>query len=556
MKWAKKALRRLTSALGRDESDGSDSSPDDTPSGGLVAALDRSWSGRGGRRYYHGPSRDVSQRAGLAHPANGGAAVPLQGRLSSYHYSGTSSAGQRPAAVPAAPRVVRVAVAGNAGSPAAGASTALMRRVSSSPCLVVSAPSQPANRQTTKDSASSVTAPGLRASSGYDDDASAAPTSPGGVADAPAVASASSDGTPRGVSLLSRQLRPEADTSSNSSRKVSGEGPARPGPGLPLPRSGLSTALQRSHEPSHHGGTHGLPTSPPERLLSRDQDRRTPGDPIGSWAERVTNYSRSQGGRRASGRAGAGDSARASPPADTKGGRASAPLILSTHIDPTELALALQSLDTAGASHPDTQRRVSGSISSPRQAVKIVGDPDWRFSPLHLDGAVLPIGAGTSAPARPGDVVVGSWSAAGMLAAAAESLPIGRGEVRGGASSFGELEAAAATAAAAPDGIAREKDWNRRFVRRWREVRRRAHLQAIGLRSLWRVSSPGQHANPELLLDNPALDTVPPLICGAANSHGAWSSRAGGVGMASKGGAMHRDPSLATMLRGEVAEVC
>jgi hypothetical protein len=124
-----------------------------------------------------------------------------------------------------------VALTDGAGSPAAGASAALMRRVSSNPCLVVSAPSQPANRQITKDSASSVTAPGLRAGWRDEDDAPTAPTSPGGDADAPAVASASSDSTPRGVSLLSRQLHPEANSSSNGSRKVSSEGPARSGPG-------------------------------------------------------------------------------------------------------------------------------------------------------------------------------------------------------------------------------------------------------------------------------------------------------------------------------------
>lgn len=95
-------------------------------------------------------------------------------------------------------------------------------------------------------------------------------------------------------------------------------------------------------------------------------------------------------------------------------------------------------------------------------------------------------------------------------------------------------------------------------------VRRRAYLQALGLRSLWRVNSPSDRHDPLELLTNdmPACDN---------GMRRAWSvsrlvqqreeaakrgSTALPVARRPSLGSLHKDPSLGSLLLGEVAEVC
>lgn len=97
-------------------------------------------------------------------------------------------------------------------------------------------------------------------------------------------------------------------------------------------------------------------------------------------------------------------------------------------------------------------------------------------------------------------------------------------------------------------------DWNAKFIRRWKAVRHRARLQALGVRSLWKLNSPrNEHHLPELLVHD--ISTTIGVDKGT-KAPGATSSS-----MAMKANRsrhdMTRDPSLATMLLSEeVAEVC
>lgn len=98
-------------------------------------------------------------------------------------------------------------------------------------------------------------------------------------------------------------------------------------------------------------------------------------------------------------------------------------------------------------------------------------------------------------------------------------------------------------------------------------MRRRAYLQALGLRALWRVNSPSDRHEPLELLTN----DLPQCDNGMRR---AWSvsrlvqqreeaARRGGPASAALPfvrrpslGSLHKDPSLGSLLLGEVAEVC
>ena len=62
------------------------------------------------------------------------------------------------------------------------------------------------------------------------------------------------------------------------------------------------------------------------------------------------------------------------------------------------------------------------------------------------------------------------------------------------------------------DVAAGTKEWNRSFVKRWRLVKKRAYLQALGMRALWRVNSPSDRHEPLELLTNdlPHVSARPP----------------------------------------------
>jgi len=96
-------------------------------------------------------------------------------------------------------------------------------------------------------------------------------------------------------------------------------------------------------------------------------------------------------------------------------------------------------------------------------------------------------------------------------------------------------------------------DWNAQFLKRWKAVKRTARLQALGFRNIWKLSSPkGRSSNhpPELLTDFMPVQYSPaPPAAAAVDCHRLNNVHAGGDNII-------RDPSLANMLLGEVAEVC
>lgn len=95
--------------------------------------------------------------------------------------------------------------------------------------------------------------------------------------------------------------------------------------------------------------------------------------------------------------------------------------------------------------------------------------------------------------------MVGVASGLAMLAPLGGSAPTHGGAVAAGGSAppcVPGLQPLPSEAAAAT------REWNRSFQRRWREVKKRAYLQALGLRALWRVNSPSDRHEPLELLTN------------------------------------------------------
>ncbi|KAL4430782.1 hypothetical protein ABPG75_006038 [Micractinium tetrahymenae] len=117
-----------------------------------------------------------------------------------------------------------------------------------------------------------------------------------------------------------------------------------------------------------------------------------------------------------------------------------------------------------------------------------------------------------------------------------------------------------------PDVTAATQEWNRSFLKRWREVKKRAYLQALGLRALWRVNSLSDRHEPLELLTNdlPQHDngmrrawSSTRLVAQQEEAHrrGATASQPAPLRRAGPS-ILHKDPSLSALLLGEVAEVC
>jgi hypothetical protein len=271
----------------------------------------------------------------------------------------------------------------------------------------------------------------------------------------------------------------------------------------------------------------------------------------------------------------------------------------STSIDPDALAAALASLE-GGSGHVQVS---TGSLSPGI----IIGDTDLANEwPIPSDLSLL-----EHRPAAPPPQAAAATC--GDFSSSSEELHGGRSIVSDPATAseihvvVGDLprkarsldahqavdeeEAAAlalATATGDGDGTA---EWNAKFLKRWRAVKQRARLQALGMRSIWKLNSPhgssgengGRRHHPPELLTNEMPDGPPELplsplsnatsgsvkdtefsmsllgaSVGTVLGSGSGSGRAGAPGSGAAAGAagIHKDPSLATMLRGEVAEVC
>ena len=103
------------------------------------------------------------------------------------------------------------------------------------------------------------------------------------------------------------------------------------------------------------------------------------------------------------------------------------------------------------------------------------------------------------------------------------------------------------------DGRIPSPEWNTRFVKRWKQVRKAARLQALGFRNIWKLSSSaGRERHPPELLTN----DIPYRDRGNALAVPSYGVHQGIMIMASSERHLERDPSLATMLLGEVAEIC
>ena len=123
--------------------------------------------------------------------------------------------------------------------------------------------------------------------------------------------------------------------------------------------------------------------------------------------------------------------------------------------------------------------------------------------------------AGSHGVSMPALVLSSSWDASETAAATALA---GLGRLGGSAPACGTAVATAAAArglpgsqpapgvhddaAAAAAAAAQAAEWSRDFVKRWRTVKKRAYLQALGLRALWQVNSPSDRHEPLELLTN------------------------------------------------------
>ena len=289
-----------------------------------------------------------------------------------------------------------------------------------------------------------------------------------------------------------------------------------------LKQGGLSNALSR--EPSVHQGTRGLPSNTDDAFRRASFDVTEP--TVGSWGERKVTFYRT-------------DSAHTDDD-----GKHRAKLTPSSNdgVDADALTAALEALKTDGN---EENEHISGSNGSPGI---IIGDTslamDWPCSedndgPLRL--AAEAAGRSDLGVARSAVSDCGPSSAPISTLRRAHSL--GAAEV--------ELIAEAG---------AGSLEWNSRFVKRWRAVKQRARLQALGMRSIWKLSSPGRgvHHQPELLTNDLPQGVLPGISINSVNAHGddldldiaSFSQGKNGNNR------INRDPSLATMLLGEVAEVC
>ncbi|GAB4817841.1 hypothetical protein N2152v2_004887 [Parachlorella kessleri] len=217
-----------------------------------------------------------------------------------------------------------------------------------------------------------------------------------------------------------------------------------------------------------------------------------------------------------------------------------------------------------GEQHHSVPSSSAGGSMHGRKTV-LVGDPDWATQDCPGEAWM---GAAVAAAAA---------NAGGEAALAPPALPAGKGVVHGDggdAEDIEEVEDKGEERVGGEGGqecgkgeAAHEEhlrgEWNRSFIRRWKAVKKRAKLQGMGLRSLWKVNSPTDRHEPnELLVDLPENDLAWPLFWSPPRSRHLPAGRARAPptniptpGTRPGGSGVRREPSLATMLLGEVAEV-
>ncbi|KAL4420366.1 hypothetical protein ABPG77_002306 [Micractinium sp. CCAP 211/92] len=287
---------------------------------------------------------------------------------------------------------------------------------------------------------------------------------------------------------------------------------------------------------------------------------------VGSWAKRMTTFPH---------KADATENAVHQPPKHAGGPD---PLVLTAALQALAASPSLGSQGSAAASAP-------GPGSGPGFNV-LVGDSELATTgSSDLPSRARPVPRGGSPP-RPaaGAAERRAAAAAEALAhswdGAREAAPLQLYTVLGGSapalgcsaqpglapSPTDLLHRHGGSQVPGPQASAASQEWNRSFMRRWREVKKRAYLQALGLRALWRVHSPSDRHEPLELLTNdlPQHDngmrrawsrTRLAALPDGAHRHSATAAQAAPLRRAGPAG-LPKDPSLSMLLLGEVAEVC
>jgi hypothetical protein len=374
-----------------------------------------------------------------------------------------------------------------------------------------------------------------------------------------------------------------------------------------LKQGGLSNALSR--EPSVRHGTalydgnsnRSVSRGPtPVRLSCGKAEFIDANEGMGSWAMRKVTFS--QNGRTDSAHSDAINSIAMpnSAVSDNKRSSNTTNSSSSASVDPDALAAALASLEVgSGHAHVSTGSFSPGIIIGD---TSLANESTELFLNLDRPSAVgfsnTAVSGGSSG--SPGEIhgarsiisdpAVASETQHGVVASSRRARSL---DFKHAADAEEAAALALATATGDGDGTA---EWNAKFLKRWRAVKQRARLQALGMRSIWKLNSPhgsGEggrrvHHPPELLTnelpDGPpelplsplsnaesgsikgdtefsmspgsirvASNTLSSVGLGSGNGRGgAQTTSAGAPGVAG----IHKDPSLATMLRGDVAEVC
>jgi len=367
-----------------------------------------------------------------------------------------------------------------------------------------------------------------------------------------------------------------------------------------LKQGGLSNALSR--EPSvrqgaafySSGGNRSISRGPtPTRLSTGKDEFVDSNEAMGSWAMRKVTF-------RHNGRTDSAHSvnsiSKAANPSDINIHATSSD---ASAVDPAVLAAALASLETASG------HAIVSTSNSSFSPGTIVGDTslasEWAIETSELlqtldrplaPHSVLSAGNGRNKEGSSGpfEELRSARSVISDPAIASETRGNAAGAPRKARSldyheAVDEEEAAAlALAAATCDGNG-TSEWNAKFLKRWRAVKQRARLQALGMRSIWKLNSPSgsgergrrQHHPPELLMNElpygpPALPLSPitnaasgsiqeaelGMSPGSSRAHSGHLPNTAATAASGSGavGGMHKDPSLAAMLRGDVAEVC
>lgn len=296
---------------------------------------------------------------------------------------------------------------------------------------------------------------------------------------------------------------------------------------------------------------------------------------VGSWAQRVTNFPQKPaepgaarplppGGLDPMLLAAALAALAADPPACGSGGGLDCSAML---VGDSELALQ-GSAELAPAQHEAAcpERAHSSRWAGVRGAGAGAG-------PLLLTEAE---GAGKLAcswDAADGVAAAGPWlSPVAQLGGSAPTLGLSPPAARHG--SLASSTSKRSLTQLLPELAADDQEWNRSFQKRWRAVKKRAYLQALGLRALWRVNSLSDRHEPLELLTNdlPQYDngmrrawSVTRLAAqreeaARLHHHGRHGASAAqpttGLRHSLDAQGMHKDPSLSALLLGELAEVC